>query len=468
MVVGEFTRETNLVVIGSGPGGYTAALRAAELGVETLIADPMGSRGGACLHHWCIPGKAILGVGEAIRRAEHAAQFGVQFTKPTVDLAKVRQWMRQTIDALAAELDETCQERGVEIIKGIARFEGPRQITIKDGATSRIRFKRAVIATGSGPQPPAGGWPASARVMDPAAALRLEHVPETLLVIGGGSIGLELASAYAALGSAVTLITREDRLLTAADHDLVQPLAEELGRTLEEIRLATTVDEIRAVADGVQAHYGGDGAVTRRVFDRVLVATGQRPNTDGLELNRARVELDDHGAVRVDNQLRTSNPRVFAVGDVTGAPHLAGRAMYQGKVAAEVIAGRDSVFDARAVPFVLFTDPQIAWCGVTEHQAKAACIPHLVRKVAWGAAGRAASMGRGDGTTKLIIAPDTGLLLGMGMVGTGAGEMIAQGVLALEMGAVATDLASTIRPYPTLSGLISEAAQRAEMGEGPP
>ncbi len=462
MVVGEFTQETDLVVIGGGPGGYSAAFRAAELGIETIIVDAMGALGGVCLHHGCIPSKTMLSIGETIRLAEHAGNFGVHFDKPSVDLGEIRQWMSQTIGTLTGGLATIAKKRGVEILKGKARFEDQRQLSIHNGSGSRIRFKRAVIATGASPLPPAGGWLGSPRMMDAAAALKFDEIPATLLVIGEGYIALELASVYAALGSKVTLATQSDRLLPEADADLVGPLAMRLGEILENVRLNAPITDLREVDTGIKATFQGAEAPSSAVFERVLVAIGHRPNTAALDLAKARVEVDDAGYVRINDQLRSSNMRIFAVGDVTGEPLLADKALHQGRVAAEVVAGWGSVFDPRAVPFVVFTDPQVAWCGLTETQAADQGIAHETVRICWGPSGRAVSLGRSDGMTKLVYDPDTKLVLGVGIVGAGAAEMIAHGVLAVEMGAVTADLALSIHPHPTMGELIGEAAAQVE------
>ncbi len=462
MVVGEFTQETDLVVIGGGPGGYSAAFRAAELGIETIIVDATGALGGVCLHHGCIPSKTMLSISETLRLAERAAKFGVHFDKPRVDLGEIRQWMSQTIDSLASGLGNIARKRGVEVLKGKARFEDQRQLSIHNGSGSRIRFKRAVIASGASSLPPAGGWFDSPRMMDATAALELDEIPATLLVIGGGYIALELASVYAALGSKVTLATQFDRLLPEADPDVVRPLARRLGEILKSVRLNAPITDLREVDTGIEATFQSADAPSSAVFERVLVAIGHRPNTAALDLAQVRVEVDDAGYVRIDDQLRSSNARILAVGDVTGEPLLADKAIQQGRIAAEVVAGWGSVFDPRAIPFVVFTDPQVAWCGLTETQAADQGIAHETVTIPWGASGRAVSLGRSDGMTKLVYDPDTKLVLGVGIVGAGAAEMIAHGVLAVEMGAVTADLALSVHPHPTMSELIGEAAARVE------
>ncbi len=465
MVVGQFTQEIDLVVIGGGPGGYSAALRAAELGVQTIIVDPKGSLGGVCLHHGCIPSKTVLAIGQIMRMADDAAKLGVHFNKPRVELGEVRQWTNQAVRKLASGLDELAKKRGVEILKGTAHFDDPRQLSIHNGSGSRIRFKRAIIATGAQANPPPGGWVDSPCLMDPGAALVLDEIPASLLVIGSGYIALELATLYAALGSKVTLATQQSRILARADADLTRPLARRLDEVLEDVCLQTTVTDLHEVAGGIDATLQGPQGTSPAVFERVVAAIGRHPNTESLDLPKAHVQIDDTGYVHVNEQLRTLNARILAVGDITGKPMLADKAIHQGRIAGEVVAGWGSVYDPRAVPLVVFTDPQVAWCGLTEAQATAQEVDYQAVKIPWGASGRAVSLGRSDGMTKLIFDPDTKLILGVGIVGSGAAEMIAQGVLALEMGAVTTDLASSIFPHPTMSELLGEAAARVEAAD---
>lgn len=469
MVVGEFTQETNLVVIGGGPGGYTAAFRAAELGIETLIVDTRETLGGAYLHQGGVASKALLHLVETIGLAERAGDFGLRFAEPDIDLEQVRRRRRETIDGLAGGLDELCRTHGIERVQGEARFEDSRRIVVRSGPNRRLRFRRAVIATGSQPLEPGDWMIDSPRVLDAAEALRLQDVPATLLVLGSGAMAVELASIYAALGSAVTLADRSERLLPNADADLVGPLAERLTATLAGIRLGAEVREMREAGDGVEVDLTDDGTPGQS-FERVVVAVGQRPRTDELGLAATKVRLDEDGFVKVDERLQTTDPRIFAVGDVTGEPMLAHKAMRQGRVCAEVIAGWGSVFDPRAVPIVIFTDPQIAWCGLTETQAEARGIQCRVNTTGWSGdvpIGAPPGPGRREGITKVIYDPDTQLILGVGVTGPHAGELIAEGALALEMGAVVTDLASTIHPHSTLSELIGKAAGQAEETASP-
>jgi dihydrolipoamide dehydrogenase len=448
MVVGQFKRETHLVVIGGGPGGCAAALRAAELGVETVLVDapPAPGRG--------VSLAALRRARDAIRTAERAAEVGVTFAKPKLDPAKLqgrsseRRWER---------LEAQCQERGVELIHGTAHFEDDRQVFVHNEVNARLRFKRAIIASGSMMRPPPADWPKSPRVtiwLPPA------DLPATLLVIGGGAIALELAGACATLGSCVSLVTEDERLLSETDEDLVEPVRRRCHELLEAVRVATAVTKVREVAGGIEADFNrGEGGPKRGTFDHVLVACGQQPNTGGLDLAKAKVELGADGAIPVDDQLRTSNPRIFAVGDVTGRPFLTNRAARQGYVAAEVIAGRDTVFDPRATPCAVWTDPPLAWCGLTEAAAQAAGIPYKVCK-SHRSAGEPASLAPTESLIKLILDPDSQLVLGMGIVGPAAAEMIGEGALAIEMGTVADDLASTIHAHPTMSELLAEAAQQ--------
>lgn len=462
MVVGEFTQETNLVIIGGGPGGYTAAFRAAELGIETIIVDASGGLGGVCLHNGCIPSKTMLSIGETLQLAEHAAKFGIHFDKPRVDLDEVRKWTTQTIEKLSSGLDNMAKKHGIEIIKGIARFEDQRQLSIHSGTSSRIRFKRAIIATGAIPVATPDDWCKSPRVMDPSEALKFREIPKSLLVIGGGYIGVELATIYAALGSKVTLVTQNDRILLCADPDLVRPLAKRLSQVFARVQVNTNVVSMNEVTNGIEANLKGDGEEITAVFDSVIVAIGYQANTEGLDLTKVHVEINKEGYISVGHQLYTTNQRILAIGDVTGSPLLADKAILQGRIAAEAIAGWGSVYEPQAVPFVVFTDPQIAWCGLTQTQAQEEGIAYEAVKIPWGASGRAVSLGRSEGMTKLIYDPDTKLVLGVGIVGIGAAEMISQGVLAMEMGAVTTDLASAVYPHPTIGELLGEAALRAE------
>ncbi len=459
MVVGEFTQETDLLVIGGGPGGYSAAFRAAKLGIQTTILESRGPLGGVCLHVGCIPSKTLLSMSELIAAAEHGQEFGITFGKPKVDLEGVRKWKEGVIGKLAKGLDASAKKLGVERVKGRGRFEDSKHVAITDGEVARIKFKRALVATGSSPVVLKGIQIDSPRVMDSTAALALDEVPRSLLVVGGGYIGLELGAVYASLGSDVTVVEMLETLLPGCDADLVKPLAKVVSKSFKAICLGTKVVSMKEVGKGVEVKFEGKQVPAETRFDRVLVAVGRRPNTDELGLETTRVQLD-RGFILVDQQFRTNDPRIFAIGDVIGNPMLAHKAVHEGHVCAEVLAGRDSLFDRRTIPAVVFTDPEIAWCGLTEADAKAQGIECVVKKMQWVASGRAVAMGRTEGLTKMLFDPQTQRVLGVGITGPHAGEMIAEAVLAIEMGAVATDLAETIHPHPTLSETISDVADQ--------
>jgi dihydrolipoamide dehydrogenase len=457
MVMGDLVREVDVVVIGGGPGGYSAAFRCAELGLEALVVDEGKRLGGACLFEGCIPSKALLHVAALLGEAERAKEFGVDFGEPRVSLDPLRKWKSErVVGRLARGLASVARGKGVDVVGGRAVFEDSRGLRVEGDEPQKIRFRHAVVATGSAPAPLPGLDLTSERLMDSTAALEVPEVPARLLVVGGGYIGLELGQVYAALGSEVTLVEMLDGLLPGVDRDLVQPLARRCERTFARIRLGTRVTSLREAGGRLEAQVGDEPA---QAFDRVLVAVGRRPRTDGLGLETTRARLDARGFVEVDERGRTADPHVWAVGDVTGEPLLAHRAMRQGKVVAEAIAGRPAAFDSVAVPAVVFTDPEIAWCGFTEREAEGAGRPVKVARLQWAASGRAATLGRTDGVTKLVVDPDTGRVLGVGIAGPGAGELIAEGALAVEAALRAEDLALTIHAHPTLSETLMEAAE---------
>ncbi len=456
MVMGDLVREVDVVVIGGGPGGYSAAFRCAELGLETVVVDAGKRLGGACLFEGCIPSKALLHVAAVLGEAERAKEFGVDFGEPRISLDPLRKWKTErVIGKLARGLASVARGKNVEVVGGRAVFEDGRSLRVQGDEPQTIRFKHAIVATGSRPAPLPGLELTSERILDSTAALELPEIPARLLVIGGGYIGLELGQVYAALGSQVTLVEMTDGLLPGVDRDLVQPLARRCEKMFASIRLGTRVADLREVGDSVQARVGEDTAT----FDRVLVAVGRRPETAGMGLETTRARLTERGFIEVDERGRTADPHVWAVGDATGEPMLAHRAMRQGKVVAEAIAGRAVAFDNVVVPAVVFTDPEIAWCGLTETAAAAAGRTVKVARFAWAASGRAATLGRSDGVTKLLVDPDTGRVLGVGLVGPGAGELIAEGALAVETALLAEDLALTIHTHPTLSETLMEAAE---------
>ncbi|MEK6665444.1 MAG: dihydrolipoyl dehydrogenase [candidate division NC10 bacterium] len=454
--MGDLVREVDVVVVGGGPGGYSAAFRCAELGLETVVVDANKRLGGACLYEGCIPSKALLHVAAVIHEAESAKEFGVDFGDPRVSLDPLRKWMAErVVGKLSKGVAFVAKKKGVEIIGGRAVFEDSRGLRVEGEEPQKIRFKHAVIATGSLPSPLPGVTARSGRVMDSTAALALADVPERLLVIGGGYIGLELGQVYAALGSRVTLAEMLDGLLPGVDRDLVQPLARRSEDLFEKIHLNTKVTGLRDTGSAIEATLGSE----IRTFDRVLVAVGRKAQSAGLGLETTRVRCDTRGIIAVDGHCRTDDPHIYAVGDVTGEPMLAHRAMRQGKVAAEVIVGRPAAFDNVVVPAVVFTDPEVAWCGLTESEAQRAGRPVKIAKFQWAASGRAATLGRSDGLTKLVVDPDSGRVLGVGIVGPRGGELIAEGALAVEAALTVEDLALTIHTHPTLSETFMEAAE---------
>ena len=456
MVMGDRVEEVVVAVVGGGPGGYAAAFRCAELGLETVIVDAQARLGGACLHEGCIPSKALLHVAGVLHEAERAKDFGVDFGAPQISLDPLRKWKAErVVGKLARGLAAVAKARGVRVVGGRAEFEDSRSLRIGGDEPQVIRFAHAVIATGSIPMR-LPGFPTSERIMDSTAALELAEIPERLLVIGGGYIGLELGQVYAALGSAVTVVEMTDGFLPGTDRDLVQPLARRCEKLFAAIHLGTKVTALRETGGAVEAELEGKSSER---FDRVLIAVGRRAATEGLGLEHTKARLDARGVIEVDERCRTADARLYAVGDVTGEPMLAHRATRQGKVAAEAIAGRPVAYDNVAVPAVVFTDPEVAWCGLTEAQAAREGRAVKVAKFQWAASGRATTLGRSDGLTKLLADPESGRVLGVGITGPGAGELIAEGALAIEAALLAEDLGLTIHAHPTLSESLMEAAE---------
>jgi dihydrolipoamide dehydrogenase len=461
MVMGDLPRDVDLVVIGGGPGGYAAAFRAADLGLETVLVESRGALGGECLHVGCIPSKALLGLAALATQAAEAQVAGLDFAPPKIALDRMREWTAASIARLAQGLAGLARARGVDVVTGRGRFMDAHTVvaTREDAPPALYRFRHAIVATGSQPATLPGLDAATPRIWDSAAALALPGVPPRLLVVGGGYIGLELGSVYAALGSEVTLVELTESLLPGVEAELVAPLRRRLAGLFRDIRLGTRVTGTRETPAGVAvALEGGDGPATVEV-DQLLVAVGRRPMTAELGLEQTAIRLDGRGFIPVDAQRRTADPRIHAVGDVAGEPMLAHKAMAEGLVAAEAVAGRPAAFEPQAVPAVVFTDPEIAWTGLSERDAAARGIAVRAARVPWAASGRAVSMGRPDGLTKLVFEEATGRLLGVGLVGPHAGDLIAEGTLAVEMGALAEDLASTIHTHPTLSETLGEAAE---------
>jgi len=458
MVVGEFTQETDLLIIGGGPGGYHAAFRAAQHGIQTTLVDSMPALGGVCLHRGCIPSKTYLSMVETLHTVQVAKAMGLEFGKPKLNLDAIRDWKNQVVTKLAGGLEAQAKKFGVDRVTGTARFEDSKFVAIEGGDVPRVKFKRAVIATGSKSIVLRGVQIDSPRVLTSRTALEVADIPKTLLVIGGGYIGLELGQVYAGLGSKVTVVEMLPGLLPGVDRDLLRPLLKRLEEQLEQICLETKVTAMREVKDGIELDFDGKNVPKAKKFDKVLVSVGRRPNTADLGLDKAGVQIDERGFIKVDAQFRTTAPRIHAIGDVIGNPMLAHKALHEGTVLADILAGKDGVFEPRAIPAVVFTDPEIAWAGLTEVEAKEKKIDIVIKKLPWSASGRAVAIGRTDGLTKLIFEKSSERLIGIGLTGAHVGEMIAEGVLALEMGAVAHDLASTIHPHPTLSETIGEAA----------
>ncbi|MDX1614432.1 MAG: dihydrolipoyl dehydrogenase [Candidatus Promineifilaceae bacterium] len=457
--MGEETFEAEVVVIGGGTGGYTAAFRAADLGRNVTLINAEEQLGGVCLRRGCIPSKALLEAAGIIYVARQAQEWGLSFEGPDIDLAKLRQWKDGVVARLVNGLDTLSQEREINLIQAQATFEDEKQLRLQGAEISHVTFEQAIIATGSQPRPlPDSPFGETDRIMDAAEALHLEEIPANLLVVGGGYIGLELGSVYAALGSAVTLVEMTAGLLPGVERDLVRLLAQQIDERFEAVHLNTRVDALNETDDGVEAVLEGDGP-SQGTYDRVIVAVGREPRSANLGLENTAVELDDDGFIVVDQEQRTAVPHLFAVGDVAGRPLLAHKSMYEGKVAAEVIAGQPAAADARCIPAVVYTDPQIAWCGLSEEAAQEQGREVEVGRFRWRASGRALTEGAAEGLTKIVFDPQTERVLGVGMVGGGAAELIAEGALAVEMGAVAQDLANTIHPHPTLSETTAEAAE---------
>lgn len=457
-MIDDVPQRSEVVVIGGGPGGYAAAFRAADLGLDVTIVNDEERLGGVCLLRGCIPSKALLEATELVLRSHEARAWGVEFSDVEVDLDRLRKWKGEVVDQLVSGLEQIAGGRGVTVVRARAQFAGPRELRLTAGDdTASMEFDHAIIATGSQPIP-LPGTTFGQRIIHSARALDLPDVPDRLLVVGGGYVGLELGTVYAALGSAVTLVEMTDRLLPRADTDLVEPLADQVRERFADVHPKTTVTELIETDDEVRAAFDSDSAPNEQTFDRALVAIGRRPNTADLGLDALDVQVDDDGFIMTDAQRRTDADGVFAIGDVVGGSLLAHEAMHEGRVAAEAIAGRPAAFDVRAVPAIVYTDPQVAWCGLTEREAVEAKRQVEVTRFPWRASGRALTMGAADGMTKLITDPRTGRVLGVGLVGRDAESLIGEGVLAVEMGAVAEDLARSIAAHPTLSETIHEAA----------
>jgi dihydrolipoamide dehydrogenase len=460
----EATQKLRLAVVGGGPGGYAAAFLAADLGMQVTLIDPELNPGGVCLYRGCIPSKALLHVAKLIEESQQAKNWGIDFPRPNIDLARLRGWKESVVKKLTGGLGQLSKQRHVEYIQGRAAFVNSTtlRITKSAGAETSLSFDRIIIATGSRPAIIPAFKLDSPRMMDSTAALNLEDVPGSLLVVGGGYIGLELGSVYAALGTRVTVVEMLPGLLPGADRDLVLPLHKRLEKMLEAILLNTTVASLKVDGAGIRATFEGPSlqeSAREKTFDRVLVSVGRKPNAEIPGLETTQVHVSPRGFIEVNKQLQTADPSIYAIGDVVGEPMLAHKASHEGRVAVEAIAGHKVAFEPNAIPAVVFTDPEIAWCGLTETQAEKEKREIKVAKFPWGASGRAVTLDRPEGMTKLIVDPHSERVLGVGIVGAGAGELIAEGVLAIEMAALASDVAMTIHPHPTLSETVMESAE---------
>jgi dihydrolipoamide dehydrogenase len=459
MVMGELTEESEVLVIGAGPGGYAAAFRAADLGMDVAMVDVEERPGGECLFRGCIPSKTLLYLAELIFDARRSRSMGVAFEDPGIDLDGIRSWKNQVIDKLANGLVNLCKERNIQLIRGRAEFESPSVARLRESDVGRVKFRHAILATGSYARPlPDLTFEKGSRIMDSAAALDLDEIPRSMLVVGGGYVALEMGTIYAALGSRVTVIVHRDRLLRGADPDMVRPLKKRLEEIFEAVYFNTRVSSMEEREDGVAVGLAGEVEKSEQFYDRVLVAVGRKPNSEDLGLENTSIKLNKHGFVQVDSQCRTTDEKILAVGDVAREPLLAHKAFHEGKVAAEVIKGKPSAFDVRAIPAVVYTDPQVAWCGLTEEDAEKRGREVVVERYPWRSASRATTMGMTDGVTKMLVDPKYGRILGVAITGRETEGMISEGVLAIEMGALAEDLALSIHPHPTLSETIGEAA----------
>ncbi len=460
MVMGEMTQEVGIAIIGGGPGGYAAAFRAADLGHDVMIVDEAPRLGGVCLHRGCIPSKTLLHLSQLINDAWDSEALGVAFGPPTIDLDKVRAFKDRVTDRLSDGLMRLAKQRGVQVVQGRATFEDSQTLRLQGADLARVRFGHAIIATGSTETAlPGVSFQPGGRVMSSTGALDLADVPDRLLVIGGGYVGLELGSVYAALGSRVTVVEMLPRLIAQADEDLARPLVRRIGEIFEAVHTNTKVAKLVEGDRDVEVTSDGPLGKTTERYDRVLVAVGRRPNSRGLGLENTKVVVDDRGFIRVDAHQRTNDSRIFAIGDVVGGMMLAHKAMYEGKIAAEVISGQPAAFDAAAIPAVVYTDPSLAWAGLTELDAQAEGREVKVARFPWSASGRALTMDAPEGMTKIVVDPESGRILGLGIVGRDAGEMIGEGVLAIEMGALVEDLALTIHAHPTLTETEGEVAE---------
>lgn len=460
MVVGELTEDVDVLVIGAGPGGYVAAFKCADLGQNTVLVDANPLLGGVCLREGCIPSKALLHVAHLIEHAHEASAYGVTFAEPKLDIDKLRAFKNSVVDKLCGGIKTLASKRKIRVIQGKARFEDSKTVKVDGETAARFKFKHCIIATGSTARRlPETLIPADCCI-DSTGALDLASIPKTLCVIGGGYIGLELGQVYAALGSKVTVVEALDRILIAADEDLARPLEARLKKQFDAIHVGAKIESCKKTGKGVELIFTAkSGEKQTLLVEKVLVSVGRAPNTGGLGLENTKVKVNQRGFIEVDNQRRTADKKIFAIGDVAGDPMLAHKASREGMVAAETIAGHNTAFDVKAIPAVVYTSPELAWCGLTENECKAKGLNIKVGKFPWGASGRAIAAGRTDGLTKIIADANTRRILGVGIVGLNAGDLISEAVLAMEMGAEPEDLALSIHPHPATSETLMEAAE---------
>lgn len=456
------SQSPNIAVLGAGPAGYAAAFLAADLGMKVTLIDPEPNPGGVCLYRGCIPSKALLHVAKLIEESHQAKNWGVEFGAPKIDLARLRSWKESVVKKLTGGLGQLSKQRHVQYVQGRAGFENSTTLRVSrsGGGEESLSFDRIIVATGSSPAIVPALQLDSPRMMDSTGGLNLEDIPGTLLVVGGGYIGLELGSVYAALGTRVTVVEMLSGLLPGADRDLVLPLHKRLEKRFEAICLNTSVASVKEESNGIRVTFEGPEVKEReKVFDRVLVSVGRKPNSEIPHLENTQVRVGPRGFIQVNKQLQTDDPAIYAIGDVVGEPMLAHKASHEGRVAVEAIAGHKVAFEPNAIPAVVFTDPEVAWCGLTETLAEKENREVKVAKFPWAASGRAITLDRPEGMTKLLIDPASERVLGVGIVGAGAGELIAEGVLAIEMGALASDVVLSIHPHPTLSETVMESAE---------
>ena len=459
---GTVDAETELLVLGSGPGGYTAAFRAADLGLNVTLVERYPDIGGVCLNVGCIPSKALLHAAKVIDEAEEMAECGVQFGKPTIDRDQLRGWKDKVVGRLTGGLQTLAKQRKVKVVTGTGEFVSPHHVRVTDGETTQvIAFQKCIIAAGSQPaQIP--GWPEDPRIVDSTGALEMPELPERMLVVGGGIIGLEMATVYCALGVEVSVVELMDQLIPGCDKDLVRPLTKRITQRYGKIMTGTKVTGMVAEKNGIKVTFEGKNAIDDQTYGLVLVAVGRVPNGAKIGADKAGVQVDEHGFIAVDKQMLTNVPHIFAIGDIVGQPMLAHKASHEGKVAAEVAAGHKRSFDARVIPSVAYTDPEVAWVGLTEIEAKAQGVDYGKGAFPWAASGRSLSLNRDEGMTKILFDSTTKRVIGAGIVGPNAGDLIAEVALAIEMGCDAEDIGLTVHPHPTLSETVAMAAEAFE------